>query len=367
MITKCPGCGGALEFSPQSGRMECGFCGNSYEPIQSNIEFEDRENMECNTYECTSCGAQLLVNGVETSSFCAYCGQPTVVFSRVSKELKPDYIIPFGVTKEQAFEIVHQRFNKGTMVPKEIKNFQIDKMRGIYIPYFIYDIDYCDTQGLERPGSKNRAAKYFIRKAECEFRGIIHDASRMLNDESAIRLEPYDLSGLRPFEPQYLSGFYADRYDLNQQEMVANGVKRAKEFFDFEIKKSVNERDVRLLQSNPFYRIRQIHYALLPAWFITFRYKDESYTILVNGQTGKMVGTVPIDMGSMWKTFFLTWLVFTVLLIPFVPFLGGQIGFMIAMGLVIKAVSDYRKIYKNMKATKSQSTVKYVKERQDRT
>lgn len=366
MIYKCPNCNGALEYDPQSGKMECHFCGNSYEPEQNNFLLENRESMECSIYECTSCGAQLVVNDVESSSFCAYCGQPTVVFSRVSKELKPDYIIPFSVTKDQAFQIVRQRFHKGAMIPKEIKKFQIENMRGIYIPYYIYDIDYMDTQGLRHNGGKNGVDKFFIRKAECEFKGIIHDASKQLNDESTVRLEPYDLKGLRSFEPQYLSGFYADKYDLNQREIEENGVKRAKQFFDKEIEKSINE-SVHIMYNNPSYDIREIHYALLPAWFITFRYKNEPYTILINGQTGKMVGTVPTDKSSMWRTLILSWLGFSLLLIPFAPFLGGHLGFAVALILVMKAFTDYKKIRKTMEATRAKSTVKYVKERQDKT
>lgn len=367
MITKCPECGGAIEYNPQSGKMECRFCGNSYEPEYDDIIFENRESMECNVYECTSCGARLLVNGVESSTFCAYCGQPTVVFSRVSKELKPDYIIPFSVTREQAFQIVRGKFNKGAMVPKEIKNFRMEKMRGIYIPYFIYDIHYRDTQGLKRPGGKNSPAKYFIRRAECDFHGLLHDASKQLNDASTMRLEPYDLKALRPFEPQYLSGFYADKYDLNQKEIEANGVKRAKQFFDSEIEKRLNEGNVHIMHNNPAYQINRIRYALLPAWFITFRYKNEPYTILVNGQTGKMVGTVPVDKGSMWKTFIPAWLGLMLLLIPLSPFLGGQIGFIIAFVLLVKAFKDYKNISKSLEDTKLQATVKYVKERQERT
>lgn len=365
MIVKCPHCGGALEFNPQSGKMECQFCGSTYES-ESDIVYENNENIECNIYTCTSCGAELMVNGVESSSFCAYCGQPTVVFSRISKEMKPDYIIPFRLTREQAFQNVREKFGKGAMVPNEIKNFQIEKMRGIYIPYFIYDMNYRDKQGLERRGGRNTPTVYYIREAECEFKGILHDASKQLKDESANYLEPYNLSELIPFQPQYLSGFYADKYDLNQQEIIECGVKRAKEFFDAELIKRIGNPGVSIKCCNPAYKIQRIQYALLPAWFITFRYKDEPYTILVNGQTGKVVGTVPFDKGKIWKTFLLSWLGFAALLIPIAPLLGGHFGMIIGLSLCMKAYSDFKKIRKTMEMTKSQSTMKYVKERQDK-
>lgn len=389
MIIKCSSCDGALEFNAQTGKMECRFCGNSYVPEQGNSSqkiFYKRETMECNIYACTSCGAQLAVNRVESSSFCAYCGQPTIVFSRVSQELKPDYIIPFRITKEQAFNIVRQRFAKGAVVPKAIKEFKIEKMRGIYIPYFIYDIVYRDTKTLtgEVDYAVAKSKKYYIRQAEGEFKGIVYDASKQLNDELAIRLEPYDLGGVKPFAPEYLSGFYADKYDLDWQEVEAYGAARAKQFFDIEMKKSVKADSVYLLNlGKPSYEFQKIQYALMPVWFITFRYKNEPYTILINGQTGKMVGSVPIDAGNLWTVFFASLFGISIAgtflialycgLMMFIPFL--VFGFFpLFFGIIITAMcmsmyafQDYKKIRHNIKNTKARATAKFVRERQDRT
>ncbi len=116
MILYCENCGDALYFNPSKGKMECFSCGNLYDAEQSQtVETTEKltspggvlgasqsasETMECNIYTCTACGAELAINGVESSTFCAYCGQPTIVFSRVSSEAKPKYIIPFSITKE---------------------------------------------------------------------------------------------------------------------------------------------------------------------------------------------------------------------------------------------------------------------------
>lgn len=90
-----------------------------------------------NLYECTSCGARLMVKSTETSSFCAYCGQPMILVDRVKDELEPDLIIPFGISQKRAEQLIRDRFCKGWFVPDEIKKFEIDKIRGIYIPYWL--------------------------------------------------------------------------------------------------------------------------------------------------------------------------------------------------------------------------------------
>lgn len=53
---------------------------------------------------------------------------------------------------------------------------------------------------------------------------------------------------------------------------------------------------------------------MLPVWFLMFRYKGDSYTMLVNGQTGKTVGAVPAEKKKLWIMFGI--------LVPFMSLLG---------------------------------------------
>ena len=210
--------------------MDCLACGSAFEVNQ----FEDKETkaeeaavreteelkragiaddlMECQIYSCTACGAELAVNGVESSTFCAYCGQPTIVFNRVSSTKKPKYIIPFSITKDQSVSSIRNNLSKGSFVPAEIQNFSIERVRGIYIPYWLYDIQYFDEQYLsgEVRSGKSTVTKYFYRSASATFYDVTMDASKQLNDESSQRLEPFDTVAMRDFEPSFLTGFYAD-------------------------------------------------------------------------------------------------------------------------------------------------------------
>ena len=146
MIYKCPNCNGALEYNPITDEMECAHCGGgftmqemeqgkqkAYDYVteidasvatcekdmvsESSLEtdeeeysfYDSKERMRFKIYTCTSCGAELAVSDTEVSTYCAYCGQPTIVYSRVSEELKPDYIIPFKITREQAIEQIRKK------------------------------------------------------------------------------------------------------------------------------------------------------------------------------------------------------------------------------------------------------------------
>lgn len=425
MIYRCPNCNGALEYDPITDEMQCSHCGGSYtmqemeagnqkqqdfyeqpasynawgsgapsqpwgsaesiasikesdDCIEENNIYAEPETMECKIYTCTSCGAELAVNDTEVSTYCAYCGQPTVVYSRVSQEKKPRYIIPFKISKNEALERIRNSFGKGTLIPKEVKNFDIEKMRGIYVPYFLFDAYYYDKVRVrveEGIGDKKKGVTYRF-EADCEFEKISCDASKRLNDESTQRLEPYNLDELRDFDAAYLSGFYADRYDLSARQLTNVVKRRCQELFDEEVKMQFHDMQAALMEHKPKHIIRKSEYALLPVWFMTFRYKDEPYTMLVNGQTGKVVGAVPVNKGKTFGIFA------SVSALASVMIAGLGLGiwygtgqtidlkvfaflYVFALILYLIGISCICVCRKNMKLTKMVKTAKYVGERQD--
>ncbi len=418
MICKCPKCDGALEYNPAYDKMECPYCGSAFSTheamahqrlqdhavkmtaasanmaasagkmntqmqdsvmsgntAQGMVNGETQNTLECNIYTCTACGAELAVNGVEASTFCAYCGQPTIVFSRVSQELMPKWIIPFRIQKEQAVNGIREKLNRGLFVPKEIKNFEVEKVRGIYVPYFLFDVYYYDWQrlrGTVRRGKSN-VTKYFIREAECDFKRLTCDASLQLNDESSQRLEPYDLRCLKPFEAGYLSGFYADRYDMSDKQLTGVAIGRTKSLFDEQIRKTISASNISIVENRPKYQIKNAEYALLPAWFLTFRYKNEPYTMLVNGQTGKVVGAVPFDKAKFISMFAALAVVASAIftaagILFFHENMDSDIFKLVIILVMVFYCTGWRafvSVKNNIALTKASRTAKFVRERQD--
>lgn len=380
MICKCQNCSAALFYKPSSGMLECDACSTAYWPSQFEEDTTAENEMEVDYYSCTACGAQLAVNGVETSTFCSYCGQPTVVFDRVSSAKRPDYIIPFSVPKEKAVSLIRQHIEKGAFVPQEIKNFEVERVRGIYIPFWLYNVEYADTQFLsgEVGSGKNSHTEYFMRKAKVVFHDLPLDASVQLNDGVSQRLEPYDTRGLVDFRSAYLSGFYADCFDYKSEDMEGYAKYRCKNLFDAEVKKTIRADEIKLESNNPYSNIESSKYAMLPAWFMTFRYMDVPYTILVNGQTQKVVGAVPYDQAKA-KTR-MAWIaaLITLVCIPVMYFLlwasqdSDSEVLKIIFGIVGFAVlycADGVKKMKNLKnsieRTKESAMNNFVKNRQE--
>lgn len=310
MIIKCMNCGGALEYDAMSGKMHCPHCESYFDvtPDQQSQNWErtepenvdtytNEDMMEVNIYSCSACGAELTINGVESSTFCAYCGQPTIVFNRVGKQKRPKFIIPFAITKRNAEMIIRSQFNTGAYVPDEIKNFSVEKIRGIYVPYYLVDEYYRDRQLIkgEVRSNKNTYTYYYYREAESEFVGVPVDASVTFDNESSQRLEPFDLKGLRLFDEAYLSGYYSDISDEPEENVRALAQHRVGMLVNQKIMDTVQAADLKIIHALPMSEVRRMEYVLLPVWFMVFRYGGKTYTMMVNGQTGKVVGAVPSD------------------------------------------------------------------------
>ena len=314
MATLCKNCSHALVFDPAKQKLVCAACGSMFFPEEVESEAkayredlnaesinkingtDDKDLMDCYVYTCSECGGEIIVNGTEASTTCVYCGNPNVVFSRIAKQKCPEYVLPFSVTKEKALQIARERISKGFFVPKEIKNFTVDCCRGIYLPYWIVNADFYDAvvvQGQVRQG-KSSVTKYFGRAGSMKLKNLPLDASRALSDETSAKLEPYVLRNLKPFDEDYLAGFYSNVSDVTYSDIRKAALSRAEEYFNNDAINDVSASGKKVISSLPSIKIdNDMVYAMLPAWFITFRYKGKHNTLLVNGETGKVVGALP--------------------------------------------------------------------------
>lgn len=413
MIYKCKQCDSALEYNPISDKMECGHCGGAYTvyelengivndaPVRDSVEaaillnesveeteegfqtLEERkaileymkhaQMMSCKVYTCTSCGADVIINDVEVSTFCSYCGQPTIVFERMQEEMKPNYIIPFRITNEQVTSAIRERIRKTWLRPRDVGEVKPELIRGVYVPHWVFDMHYYDYQSwrCEKKEDDNVIITFHEIEAECDFEGIAVDASENVDDELAQRVGPFDLRCKKTFDPAYLAGYYADMFDRDQSEMSVSAMKVAKPMFDYEIRKRVVKKgNISPAYSMPEYQIKSAEYVLLPVWFYTYRYKGVPHTILVNGQTGKMVGAVPISKAKVIALFVILAILFILLsgaLAYFVPYAGTYAALLLGAGIAgFFAVLGLKSVRSNMILSQTRDIVNYAKKRQER-
>lgn len=321
--SKCEKCGSSLDYDPLKQIAVCRKCGASFFPEQ--IKNKDREYLEtihaepaeaptegalaefidCFVYACHSCGAKVNINGTEISTMCVYCGSPTVVFERISREKAPEFILPFQVNQELAEQMVREQLNKGKFVSKNVKNIQFDQVRGIYIPYWICDgihaqsmVHYevhVHSRGNMLNGYHADVSRVCLGNSGImEFSNLLQDASVNMPDESTLRLEPFDMRKLKYFNEGYLLGFYSNSSDIYKQDLQKAVNKRMEVLFEQEIIgfRDYKENTCKSKASNTLIN-EDVRYALLPVWFFSFNYNGKHHTMLVNGESGKVVGGIP--------------------------------------------------------------------------
>ncbi|MBO4688742.1 MAG: hypothetical protein J5636_09545 [Clostridiales bacterium] len=311
MARNCPGCGAPLVYDPGFDSLVCETCGNIIDPqtlsdaddfylnmgsgddpvaLEDLLEEEEitGEMYDCHIHQCTQCGGEVIVSGTEVSTRCVYCGATTLVFNRISKEVRPDYVIPFKITKEEALANVKKKLLSGPFIPRFFKKIDPECVRGIYVPYYLYDGVYSDTQRFMIGNEP------IIRDGSCEFHDLPVEACKVLADKTSELLDPYYMNEKVDFDTSYLMGFYSNIADLEPRAAKACAGQKARDVFDWEMMQQppTSFRKKRVL-SVPKYEMERTSQALLPVWFITLDKDGTPYTFLVNGQTGKVVGTVP--------------------------------------------------------------------------
>ncbi|MDR1605003.1 MAG: hypothetical protein LBS10_09520 [Gracilibacteraceae bacterium] len=337
---KCPACGAPLVFDGGSQNMDCAHCGNNFAvsdlreyaaaydtgdavcdwgdcPRESGVWAEaEQENLHLAT--CPSCGGELIGEAQTIAAECPYCNNMMILSGSVAGRLRPDFVIPFRLDKAAAIAALRAFYRGKLLLPRLFREQnQLERVSGVYVPFWLFD---CDTGArisykATRVSSRSDAnwnyltTKHYhlLRAGEVSFARVPVDGSRKIDDTLMEALEPFDYGQIRPFAPSYLSGFRADRFDVEAAESEKRVNERIRNSTRALFDETVRDRSYSAYQAESV-NIRlnrgRISYALLPVWLLNTRYGDKAYLFAMNGQTGKFVGRLPVSRGKFWAWFF---------------------------------------------------------------
>lgn len=329
---QCPACTGALHFVGASGKLECEYCGSSFSVEEIEALYKEPETQQDQqtqqdwdtsqlkedwgedgegmaAYSCPSCGAQLLCEQTTAATSCPYCGNQTVIPGQFSGALKPDYVLPFRLSKEQAVEALKKHYRGKPLLPSAFtEENHIGEIKGIYVPFWLFD---GRAQGSVRYHATrvhtHTAGDYEItetdhfdihRAGSMDFEKVPVDASSKMPDDYMDSIEPYDYSDLKPFSKGYLPGFLADKYDVPMAESGPRADERCRASLEAALADTVTGYATCVPAGKSIQLRRgEVHYALLPVWLLCTQWNGKNYLFAMNGQTGKLVGDLPIS----WK------------------------------------------------------------------
>lgn len=324
----CQQCGADLRFDPAAGALVCDHCGFSQAlaPARGTstlkeLDFETAladklpgaEVEETRVLSCPNCGAQVEFDPDTHAAECPFCATPVVTDTGISRHIKPRGVLPFALDEGAARQAMSNWLGRLWFAPNGLSDYARKgrRMQGIYVPYWTFDADtasrysgsrgtvYYQTQTVMRDGNPTRVQVPKIRWTPVSgrvarfFDDVLVLASKSLPKRYTDALQPWDLSALAPYRPDYLAGFRAEAYTVELRE----GFTQARDIMDRTI-----ERDVRFDIGGDQQRINGIEtqvrdvtfkHILLPVWLAAYKYRGDTYRFVVNGQTGRVQGERP--------------------------------------------------------------------------
>lgn len=351
---QCPSCTGPLHFSGASGRLECEYCGASYDVAEIEALYAEKEKNAAaaqqtakegsagqsapatdgsawdtsdfcedwgaegdgmRVYGCPSCGAQLICEESTAAASCPYCGNPTVVPGQFSGALRPDFIIPFKLSKEEAVKALKSHYKGKFFLPKSfIGENHVREIRGIYVPFWMFDGEAEGDAHYEATRSRTYSSgdyeitetKHYdvYRAGTVTFEKVPVDASSKMPDDHMDSIEPYDYKELKPFSTAYLPGFLADKFDVTVEQSRQRADQRCEGTLASALRSTVKRYDTCILKDSSVHLRRgKVHYALMPVWMLNTKWHGKDFIFAMNGQTGKLVGDLPVSWGKFWGLF----------------------------------------------------------------
>ena len=338
---QCPACMGPLHFVGESGKLECDYCGSNFNVAEIEALYKEKEQKAAKaaedtenapvtkdgsewdvsglnedwgadaegmrTYSCPSCGAELLCEATTAATSCPYCGNPTVVPGQFSGILKPDYVLPFKLSKEDAIKALKKHYLKKPLLPSTFsKANHLEEIKGVYVPFWMYDGEASGSAQFHATQVHTytsgdyeitETSHYDVRRAgSLGFEKIPVDASSKMPDDYMDSIEPYDYSDLKPFSTAYLPGFLADKYDVSVEDSRERADKRCVGSLICALKGTVSGYTTCNETSRNIHLKRgKVHYALLPVWLLNTKWEGKDFLFAMNGQTGKLVGNLPVS------------------------------------------------------------------------
>ena len=358
---QCPACTGPLHYSAKSGKLECDYCGSSFDVAEIEALYARKEAEAAaakqaadakaeaaqaakaeaaeaaaasggwdtsdlsrdwgaeadglRVYSCPSCGAELICDQSTAATACPYCGNPAIVPGQFSGALKPEFVLPFRMTKDDAVRALRAHYKGKPFLPRSFTaGNHIEEIQGVYVPFWLFDggaegaASYraSNTNVYETGDYEITETRHYhvVRAGSLAFEKIPVDASSKMPDDHMDSIEPFDYAQLRPFSTAYLPGYLADKYDVTIDDSRDRADTRCRETLAQALRDTVTGYGACVTEREDIaLRRGKVHYALLPVWMLSTKWRGQDFLFAMNGQTGKLVGDLPTDRGRFWGMF----------------------------------------------------------------
>lgn len=291
------------------------------------------------TLTCDQCGAALAFEGVR-SEVCAFCASPNIVEREASHDQpSPRFAVAFAGDRGWAQRHLAGWLGKRRLfADSALARARIEDIRGVYVPAYLYSsiarTDYTaeigehyyetETYQVEEKKTikywdngewKDKEVSETVTKTrtvtKTEYRSlagrhvgyvtdVIVSASRGLDDDTLVAMQPYDLRQLRRFTPALTAGWIHEEYAKSRILCEVTARDAANDSIGTELRAFMPGDSHADLHWRSHIEWESLDPMLVPVWMFAVRYRDDKppLRIAINGQTGKVAGSAPV---AWWK------------------------------------------------------------------
>ena len=321
MTFKCPCCGGYLEFDPSLQKFKCLYCAQvlseeelveqskekQAEAEAAKAEVSVNADESLRTYNCQMCGAEIVTDETTAATRCYFCHSPVVLHDRLDDDFRPDGVIPFKLDKASAEKQFMEYIRKKKFLDRGFFNrAQLEMFSGVYYPWWYTDIEGdAEFVGEGTRASVTSTMTHIVtttrvyrvhREGRLSFRNLARKALTKADGKLSDGIHPYDVGEVKPYASGYLSGFLAEKRDISEATAKEQTLSEARGYASSMMKRNHQfnslSGETRFSATNVKSR-----YILLPAWVLTYKGGKDGvpYYYMMNGQTGRVCGKLPLD------------------------------------------------------------------------
>jgi len=333
----CEQCGADYTYDPASGTLTCGHCGHT-DSIRSGpwkgaalqeldfraavaAQLPEAEIEVTRVSACPNCAAQVEFDPDTHAKECPFCATPVVTGTGENRHIKPKGVLPFAVEERGARKAMTDWLGGLWFAPNGLKEYARKgrRMQGIYVPYWTYDAQtrssytgqrgtvYYVTETFQQDGKTQTRQVAKVRwrpvsgRVQRFFDDVLVLASKSLPKRYTDALEPWDLSQLEPYQPQYLAGFRAEAYTVDLEAGFAEAGQKMDRVIERDVRFDIGGDRQRIAHVDTNVSEVTFKHILLPVWLAAYKYRGKTYRFVVNGQSGRVQGERPY---SAWKIAF---------------------------------------------------------------
>lgn len=342
--SKCPSCGSTdIKQNPKTGKLRCNFCRHEFDGVNTSSINDDiktlvgeeigaasininKDATNLVTLKCESCGAEVVIDTTDSvQSRCHWCRNTLSLNQRLENGAVPDAILPFSITREKAQVQINAFVNSRKFFahPKFTKEFTTENILGVYFPYMTIDINasaHFKGEGeITTRRYRVKRGDHYITKYDFERYRIVRDFDIQINDltveSNTERLDntnqertnnvinaimPFDVKNSIDWDANFLRGFTSEKRDVNIDDLRTLVGNRGQDIAKHasNVAGTNYDRGIRYDEAKVDVHGQRWNSVFLPVWVYSYFQKDANIThyVAVNGQTNKIMGSVPIHM-----------------------------------------------------------------------